>query len=94
LPLDEEEFELAVMETQAEDYEIEDGTARIITSRDDFIATVQQLETAERSIDESDLMFEADNTIALDTDGEEKLQKLIDALEEIDDVDTVWHNAG
>jgi hypothetical protein len=43
LPLD-DEFELEVMETAAEDYHIDDGMARILTSRDDFMATVNHFE--------------------------------------------------
>jgi hypothetical protein len=40
-----DEFEMEVMEMDVEDYEIDDGVARILTSRDDFMATVNQLET-------------------------------------------------
>jgi len=44
LPLDADEFELEIMETDAEDYQINDGIARILTSRDVFMATVNFLE--------------------------------------------------
>lgn len=91
--LNEEEFELAVMETVAEDYEIEGWIARIVTARDDYISTVQKLEQEWRHIDESDLVFLAENTIHVDDDAMSKLEKLIDVLEDDEDVDTVRHNA-
>ena len=97
IPLNEEVFELAVLETPAEDYEIIDNdneqVARVVTSRDDFMATVKALELHDRNIEQSDLQFLAENEIELDEAGEQKLERLIEALEEDDDVDTVWHNA-
>lgn len=92
--MDEDAFEHAVMATHAEDYEIEDGIGNIITSKDDFMMTVNDLEAQGWHIDEADLMFVADTTIVLGTEEEEKLQRLLDALEEDEDVDTIWHNAG
>lgn len=94
LPFDEEAFELAVMETSAEDYAIDDGVWRIITAREELINTVKQLEDVQRKIDSSDFAYLADNEITLDEEWEEKLQRLINFLEEDEDVDTVWHNAG
>ena len=98
---------MAVLETPAEDYEIlemsEDESedkkdtnkvARVVTSRDDFMATVKVLESHDRNIEQSDLQFLAENEIALDEASEQKLERLIEALEEDDDVDTVRHNAG
>ena len=35
----------------------------------------------------------ADNTVELAGDDAEKMQKLIDALEDLDDVQEVYHNA-
>ncbi len=92
LPLD-DEFELEIMETAAEDYQMEDGVARVLTSRDDFMATVHHLESWWWKIEQSDLSYIAENTISLDDKWEEKLQTIIDILEDDEDVDTVRHNA-
>ena len=81
------------METTAEDYEIEEGVARVVTARDEFLHIASKLESDDRHIDTSDLQFFAENTIELDATREEKLQRLIDILEEDEDVDTVRHNA-
>ncbi len=93
LPLDSDEFEMEVMETEAEDYEIVDDIARILTSRENFMATVNHFEQNWRKIEQSDLSYIAENTIALDTKWEEKLETIIEMLEDDEDVDTVWHNA-
>lgn len=92
-PLDEEEFELALMETNADDYSIEEGVARVVTSREDFMSTVHTLEKDNRAIEQSDLAYIAENTISLDEAGWEKLERLIEILEDDEDVDTIWHNA-
>jgi len=93
LPLNEEEFELEIMETNAEDYQIDDGIARILTNREDFMATVNHIERAWRKIEQSDLSYIAENTITLDETWEKKLETIIEMLEDDEDVDTVWHNA-
>jgi len=37
--------------------------------------------------------YRADNTIELEGDDAAKMQKLLDALEDLDDVQEVYHNA-
>lgn len=93
LPLDEEQFEHAIIETSAQDYEFNDGSVRVVTAREDFMATVRSLESNGWKIASSDFAYLADNEIALDERAEEKLQTIIDVLEDDEDVDTVWHNA-
>lgn len=96
-PLNIEEFEMDILETNAEDYEFEEEEgekiARITVAKDDFVSTINYLESQWRKIEESDLVFLADNTIVLSAEQEEKLQRMIDAIEENEDVDTVRHNA-
>ena len=107
LPLDEDEFEEIVLETEAEDYELQEiawdadsgntgdiqKIARILTSRDHFMSTVKVFEEAGWHIESSDLSYLAENTIALDAEWETKLMRMIDVLEDDEDVDTIWHNA-
>lgn len=93
LPLDKEEIELAIMETVAENYEFDDEAVRVITSRDDFSSTVTQLEGEWRNVEDASLQFLAENELALSESDEQKLEKLLDALEDDDDVDEIWHNA-
>lgn len=96
-PFDEEEFEEVLLETDAEDYEIntEDGETmvRVVTTRDHFMSTVNAFEKAWWKIESSDLAYIAENTIWLDEEWDKKLERIIDVLEDDEDVDTVWHNA-
>ena len=106
LPLNEamqEELEMTILDTSAEDYEFIQSDendevewnkmiARILTSKEDFVDVVKYLESKSWKIEDADLAFLADNTINLNDEQTEKLQKMIDALEEIEDVDTVRHN--
>jgi YebC/PmpR family DNA-binding regulatory protein len=93
LPFDRDLFELAVLETPAEDYQLEDQVGRVITAREAFVDTLKWFEQHDRNVEQSDLVFLADNELILDEVDEAKLEKLIDELDEDDDVDTVYHNA-
>lgn len=93
-PLNEEEFELYILDTLAEDYSFDDGVARIITSREDYLTVLHTLEREGWDVTESDFSRLAENEVVLSEKDEKKLQTLLDALDEDDDVDTVWHNAG
>ncbi len=94
LPLDEVHFEEAVLETPALDYSFEEGSGCVITTKEDFIPTLRYFESNKRHIEEAGLQFMPENTITLDAATEEKLQNIIELLEDDDDVDTVFHNAG
>ncbi len=94
LPLDEARFEEAVLETTALDYSFEEGSGCVITTKEDFIGTLRYFEEHKRHIEEAELQFMPENTIILDAATEEKLQNIIELLEDDDDVDTVFHNAG
>lgn len=94
LPVNEDELTNDIMETSAQDFEFDEGYASITTSKEDFISTLHALEQKSRHIEEANLAFIPDNTIALTPEQEEKLQTLIENVEDDEDVDTVYHNAG
>jgi transcriptional/translational regulatory protein YebC/TACO1 len=41
----------------------------------------------------AEVTYRAENTIELSEDDQVKMQKILDALEELDDVQEVYHNA-
>ncbi len=94
LPLNEDDITNDIMETAAQDFEIEDGMASVFTAKEDFASTLHALENMSRNIEEANLAFLPENTIVLSPEHEEKLQRLIEELEDDEDVDTVYHNAG
>jgi YebC/PmpR family DNA-binding regulatory protein len=93
IPLD-DSFEDILLETDIEDYELSEDGARIVTAREDLAKVTKFLEENNYKIESSEIEYVPENTVSLSEQDEEKLQKLIDALEEDDDVDAVYHNAG
>ena len=92
LPLD-KDFEEVLLETEVEDFEIDENWARIITARWDLATVAKFLEEKNYKIESSEIEYIPTNTVSLSKEDEEKLKKLINALEEDDDVDSIFHNA-
>lgn len=91
-PLDFEQVENDIMETNAENYEIEEESVRIVTSRDDFNDVKNTLHELGYTFEEADLQFLPNSTVELDDSTYAKFERLIEILEEDEDVDMVWHN--
>jgi transcriptional/translational regulatory protein YebC/TACO1 len=92
-PFNTENLELEIMELPVSDIQIENGVAEIYTEKTDFIQTRQEILNLGYHITESDLHYFADTTINLSGEDKEKFQKIIEMLEEDDDIDNVYHNA-
>lgn len=94
IPLNIDELEEKLLELDVEDFEYdeENQIAKIITPKESFSDVKKSLENAGYKIEDSNIEFVAENLIEVDDETAEKVQKLIDALEEDDDVDTVYHN--
>jgi transcriptional/translational regulatory protein YebC/TACO1 len=94
LPLNEEELEETLLELDIEDYEIDEEwkMAKIITPKESFATVKKQLENFWYKLEDAGIEFVPENQVEVDDITAEKVQKLIDALEEDDDVDTVYHN--
>lgn len=91
--MDIDELEENIMETDIEDYEVSDEWVRIVTGFEDFINVNKFLQDKSYKIESAEVEFIAKNTIKLSPEWEEKLERLIDALEDDEDVDSVFHNA-
>ena len=81
------------MNFDIEDFELEDGLLSVITSKDNFAKVAKELEQTGFHLKEYELEYLPQNKVALSLQDEEKLIKLIEALEEDDDIDRVYHNA-
>lgn len=90
---DRDQLEMDLLETNAESVEFDDDIATVTTSREAFITVKEQLESQGYAIQEANLELIASNYISLDDQGTEKLERLIEMIEEDDDVDEVFHNA-
>jgi YebC/PmpR family DNA-binding regulatory protein len=71
----------------------EDGAIEVLTAPGDFEAVKQALVNAGLTPDVADITMRPENTIELTGDDAAKMQKILDVLEDLDDVQEVYHNA-
>ena len=71
----------------------EDGSIEVLTAYPDFEAVKNALEAAGLKPEVAEVTMRPENTIALTGEDAAKMQKLLDMIEEIDDVQDVFHNA-
>lgn len=82
------------LESGAEDViSDDDGAIEVITSVADFEAVKNALEAAGLTPDVAEVTMRPENPIALSGDEAIRMQKLLDAIEDLDDVQGVYHNA-
>lgn len=91
---DTDALELVIMETLAEDYSFEWGTATIITDRTHLVETRKKLEEGGYTITKASFEYLPKNYIEV-TDGENalKIYKMLEEFEDDEDVEVVWNNA-
>ena len=71
----------------------EEGAIEVLTTPADFEAVKNALEAAGLVADMAEVTWRAENSVSLSGDGAAKMQKLLDILEDLDDVQNVFHNA-
>lgn len=71
----------------------EDGAIEVLSAPGDFEAVKNALEAAGLKPEVAGVTMRPENTIELSGEDAEKMQKLLDALEDLDDVQEVHHNA-
>ena len=70
-----------------------DGAIEVLTAPADFEAVKNALEAAGLKPEVAEVTMRAENTIELQGEDAERMQKLLDVLEDLDDVQDVYHNA-
>lgn len=90
--LDEDTVTLDALEAGAEDIRAEEGAYEIFTSPESFQEVVSYLEEHAYQIADAEVTLIPQNYNALSNKEEEKMMKLIDALEESEDVQDIHHN--
>jgi YebC/PmpR family DNA-binding regulatory protein len=84
----------AALEAGAEDVITgEDGSIEVLTAPGDFESVKGALENAGLVPEVAEVTMRADNTIDLTGEDAQRMQKLLDVLEDLDDVQEVYHNA-
>ncbi len=90
--INEDELMIEVLELGAEDFEVSDEIYEVITSPSDFSNIREELEKKGIEFLEADVQMVPEVEVALTEEQKEKLEKLIDKLEDLDDVSNVYHN--
>ena len=71
----------------------EEGAIEVLTSPGDFEAVKNALTQAGLTPEVAEVTLRPENTIELNGDDAAKMQKILDVLEDLDDVQEVYHNA-
>jgi YebC/PmpR family DNA-binding regulatory protein len=71
----------------------EDGSIEVLTSPADFEAVRDALQAAGLQAELAEVTLRPENTVGLQGDDALRMQKLLDVLEDLDDVQEVFHNA-
>ncbi|WP_374663570.1 YebC/PmpR family DNA-binding transcriptional regulator [Ramlibacter sp.] len=72
----------------------DDGAIEVLTAPGDFEAVKNALEAAGLKPEVAEVTMRPENVIELEGDDAARMQKLLDAMEDLDDVQDVFHNAG
>ena len=91
--IDQDEFELEVIDAGAEDIELDDeGFFHITTSMEDFGTMMKKLEELGIEPESAELQRIPHETITLDLETGLKIMKVVELFEDDDDVQQVFHN--
>jgi YebC/PmpR family DNA-binding regulatory protein len=71
----------------------DDGSIEVLTAPLDFEAVKNALEAKGLTAEIAEVTMRAENSIALAGDDAARMQKLLDVIEDLDDVQNVFHNA-
>ena len=83
----------AALEAGAEDFTAEDGAYEITTAPEDFSTVREALEGQGYEFLSAELDMVPQTTTNLDAEQQVKFEKMLDMLEDNDDVQNVYHNA-
>lgn len=90
--LDEDKVMMDAIESGADEFEATDETFEITTAPDDFNAVLSALEKLGYSFLEAEVEMVPQTYVTLGEEDKVKMQKMLDLLEDSDDVQEVWHN--
>jgi YebC/PmpR family DNA-binding regulatory protein len=91
---DEDKLMEAALEAGADDVIVDDdGAIEVLTSPAEFESVKNALEAANFKAEVAEVTMRADNTVQVTGEDAVKMQKLLDALEDMDDTQEVYHNA-
>ena len=90
--MSEDDLMMLALEAGAEDFASEEEVYEITTDPSDFTAVREKLEEAGLEFLEAEVQMVPTTTVKLDEKGTEKMERLIENLEDLDDVSNIYHN--
>ena len=90
--IEEEDLMMIALDAGAEDFETMEEIYEITTSPQNFTKVSDELQKAGLEFLEASVQMVPTNTIKLDEKSSEKMQNMIERLEDLDDVMNVYHN--
>ena len=90
--MEEEELMMLALDAGAEDFEATEEVYEITTEPSEFSVVREKLEEVGLSFLEAEVQMVPTTTVVLDEAGQEKLERLIERLDDLDDVMNVYHN--
>ncbi len=91
--MDEEELMMLALEAGAEDFQTSDEVYEITTEPSDFTQVSEKLQQEGIEFLEASVQMVPSTTVSLDENAGEKMERMIEKLEDLDDVMNVYHNA-
>lgn len=89
---DPEEVALEAIDAGAEDFEIGDAAIELYTLLEDFKKVQGAMEASDYEVTDAELSWRPQSTLALDEKESLRVLKLVEALEDLDDVQQVYSN--
>ena len=88
----EDDIMMLALDAGAEDFSADDEIYQITTEPSDFTEVSEKLEQAGLEFLDAGVQMVPTTTVALDEKGAEKMERLLERLDELDDVANVYHN--
>ena len=90
--MSEDDLMMLALEAGAEDFSAEEEIYEITTDPSDFTTVREKLEDSGLEFLEAEVQMVPTTTVKLDEKGTEKMERLIERLEDLDDVSNIYHN--
>ena len=91
--LSEDDIMMLALDAGAEDFEADEEIYTVATSPEDFSKVREALENEGLSFVEASVQMVPTTYVTLDEKAQERMEKLLDNLDELDDVMNVYHNS-
>ena len=88
----EDDVMMLALDAGAEDFSADEEVYEITTEPSDFTQVSEKLEEAGLEFLEAGVQMVPTTTVQLDEKGVEKMERLIERLDELDDVANIYHN--